>query len=101
MGGIAYLVVSYGDLVLCVAGRHGQYTVNNNVEVDHNMWNTSLCWCNFSTNMIVLSPWYNWLLTAGWLSGVCGEGHGLPGGNGSVPLKRAGHIKRQGSRIQK
>merc|ERR1719188_45144 len=114
------LVVGDGDLVLLasalVTGRHIQDTVGVYVKGDLNLRNSSWSWRNTSEvklaeEMVVLGHCSlslidldgdSWLIVR-----VGGEGLGLLGGDGGVPLDQGGHhsssglnTKRQGSNIQ-
>merc|ERR1719391_1470152 len=115
------LVVGDGDLVLLaggfVAGRYVQDTVGVDVKGDLNLRNTSWCgWdagkVEFSKEMVVLGHGSLTLVDldgdGGLVVAVGGEGLGLLGWNGGVPLDQAGHdstsclnTKRQWSNIEK
>merc|ERR1711931_467975 len=115
------LVVGDGDLVLLaggfVAGRYVQDTVGVDVKGDLNLRNTS--WCGWdagkvelSKEMVVLGHGSLTLVDldgdGGLVVAVGGEGLGLLGWDGGVPLDQAGHdsssglnTKRQWSNIEK
>ena len=119
-GKVAYLVVGDSDLVLlsCALVARGdvQDTVGIDVEGDLDLGDASWCWrdgsqVELAKVMIVLCHGPLALVhldgDGGLVVRVCGEGLGLLGGNGGVPLDEAGHnssssldTKRQRSHVQ-